>query len=41
LTIRRSQTMNYLDCRQKNPNVPHRGLPIQLIPNIKEFHGRN
>ena len=36
-----TQTPNFLDCRLKTANVPRRGLPIQLIPNIKEFHGRN
>ena len=36
-----TQTLNFLDCRQKTANVPRQNLPIQLISDIEELHGRN
>jgi hypothetical protein len=36
-----TQTLNFLDCRLKTANVPRQGLPIQLISDIEEVHGRN
>jgi hypothetical protein len=36
-----AQTLNFLDGRLKTANVSADGLPIQLIPNNNEFHGRS
>jgi len=36
-----AQTLNFLDDRLKTANVSRESLPIQLIPNNNEFHGRS
>ncbi len=36
-----AQTLNFLDGRLKTANVSRESLPIQLIPNNNEFHGRS
>jgi hypothetical protein len=36
-----AQTPNFLDDRLKTANASRDGLPIQLITNNNEFHGRS